>query len=246
MGNLIADERHPCSEGCANSDRPERELVPREQVPGERKEECEQEENDAYEIGIKTDFWDQRARLNISAFYYDYSDFQLETNKDASILIQNVADLVTKGIEIDGTFLVGDSLDFRVAYAYLDAEFQEGTIDNGALDLSGNKSLRSPENTFSVTTTWNVTEQIDMRLEYAYTDEMYFTADNRDDLAADDYSLFNARVDYNSASGKWGVSVIGDNLGDEEYVVSMVDFLLPMSLPGFGRSVRFEARYNFF
>ena len=85
-----------------------------------------------------------------------------------------------------------------------------------------------------------------MRLEYAYTDEMFYTADNSSDYQVEDYSLFNARVDYNAESGKWGVSVIGDNLGDEEYIVSMTPFLLPMQLPGYGRSVRFEARYNFF
>jgi iron complex outermembrane recepter protein len=209
----------------------------------------EPEENDAYEVGIKSDFWNQRARLNIAAFFYDYSDFQLETNDNASILIQNVASLETKGIEVDGTFLIGDSLDFRVAYAYLDAEFTDGAItdpEGNVLPLDGNKSIRSPENTFSVTGTWNITEQIDLRVDYAYTDEMYFTADNSEDLKADDYSLVNARLDYNAESGKWGVSVIGDNITDEEYAVSMINFLLPMQMPGFGRSVRFEARYNFF
>jgi iron complex outermembrane receptor protein len=206
------------------------------------------EENDAYEIGLKSEFWDQRARVNVAAFFYDYSDFQLESNQNASVLIQNVSDMETKGIEIDGTFLVGDNLDFRLAYAYLDTEFQGGTLETGAgvFDLEGNESIRSPENTFSLTTTWNVTETIDARMTYAYTDEMFFTADNREELKADDYHIFNARVDYNAASGKWGASIIGDNIGDEEYTVSMIDFLLPMSLPGYGRSVRLEARYNFF
>lgn len=207
------------------------------------------EENDAYEIGIKTDFWDQRARLNVAAFFYDYSDFQLETNRDASILIQNVADLETRGIEIDGTFLVGANLDIRVAYAYLDAEFKGGTIDDGAgniINLDGKQSIRSPENTFSVSGTWNITDTFNLRLEYAYTDEMFYTADNRPELLADDFSIVNARLDYNSASGRWGVSLIGDNLTDEEYVSSMIDFLLPMSLPGFGQTYRLEASYNFF
>jgi len=206
------------------------------------------EENDAYEVGIKTDFWDQRARLNISGFFYDYTDFQLETNDNASILIQNVASLETKGIEIEGTFLIGESLDIRLAYAYLDAEFTDGSvnIDGVITQLDGNKSIRSPENTFSAVGTWHITEQIDARLEYAYTDEMYYTADNSSDYFIEDYNLFNARLDYNAESGKWGVSVIGDNIGDEEYIVSMTPFLLPMQLPGYGRSVRFEARYNFF
>ena len=209
----------------------------------------DQEKNDAYEIGVKTDFLDQRARLNIAAFLYDYSDYQLETNKDASILIQNVASLDTKGLEIDGTFLIGPSLDVRLAYAYLDAEFKDGSIDDGTgnvVNLKGNRAIRSPENTLSLSGTWRITDQWGLRAEYAYTDEMYFTADNREELRADDFGLLNARVDFNSESGRWGLSLIGDNLTDEEYVTSMIDFLVPMSLPGFGRTVRVEGRYNFF
>ena len=75
------------------------------------------------------------------------------------------------------------------------------------------------------------------------------SAYDSDELKAMDAKGFGAivlRTPSLSGSGKWGVSVIGDNIGDEEYTVSMIDFLVPMSLPGYGRSVRFEARYNFF
>ena len=111
---------------------------------------------------------------------------------------------------------------------------------------SRNNSIRSPENTFSLTGTWNITEQIDLRVEYAYTDSMYFTAANDSVLEADSYDLVNARLDYISSDETWGVSIIGDNLGDEEYITSMIDLLLPIQQPGYGRSVRVEARYSFF
>lgn len=205
------------------------------------------EENDAYEIGFKGEFLDRRARVNVSLFTYDYSDYQLETNDNASILIQNVADLDTSGLEVDATFLVSDSFDLRFTYAYLDAEFQEGEIvdgDGNFVDLAGNRALRAPENTYSLAATWNVTEQIDARVDYSYVDEMFFTADNSTDLRSDDYSLINARIDYNSPSG-WGVSLIGENLADEEYINAMINFLLPMSAPGFGRQMRAEFRYRF-
>jgi iron complex outermembrane receptor protein len=207
------------------------------------------EENNAYEIGFKTDFLDQHARLNISAFYYDYSDFQLETNTGFQLEILNVSDLETSGIEIDTTLLVGDNLDFRLAYAYLDTEFKGGELidpDGNVTDLQGNNSIRSPENTFSLTGTWNITDQIDARVAYAYTDEMYFTAANTEELKADDYHLINARLDWISSDQTWGVSLIGDNLGDEEYITSMIDLLLPVQQPGYGRSYRAEVRYSFF
>ncbi|MDA8961775.1 TonB-dependent receptor [Congregibacter sp.] len=205
------------------------------------------EENDAYEIGLKAEFLDRRARLNVSLFMYDYTDYQLETNDNASILIQNVADLETSGLEIDATWLISDSFDLRFTYAYLDAEFQKGVIEDdagGSLDLAGNRALRAPENTYSLAATWNVTETIDARVDYAYVDEMFFTADNSTDLLASDYSLINARLDYNSPSG-WGASLIGENLADEEYINAMINFLLPMSAPGYGRAIRAEVRYQF-
>jgi len=206
------------------------------------------EENDAYEIGFKTDFADQRVRLNVAAFMYDYSDFQLETNDNASILIQNVADLETTGIEADLTWLVTDNFDLRFSYAYLDAEFQEGVIvdgDGNLTDLDGKKAIRAPENTFSVVANWDITDSMRARVDYAYVDEMYYTADNSPDLLAEDYSLLGARVDYTFADSGLAVSVIGENLTDEEYVQSMINFLLPMSMPGYGRAVRAEVSYTF-
>ena len=208
----------------------------------------EPEENDAFEIGFKTDFADQRVRLNVAAFMYDYSDFQLETNDNASILIQNVADLETSGLEVDLTWLVSDSFDLRLSYAMLDAEFQEGIIvdgDGNATDLQGNNAIRAPENTYSVVANWNVTESLRARVDYAYVDEMFYTADNSPDLLADDFSLLGARIDYTFGESGFGVSVIGENLTDEEYVQSMINFLLPMSMPGYGRTVRAEVRYSF-
>lgn len=205
------------------------------------------EENDAYEIGFKTDFADRRVRLNVAAFMYDYVDYQLETNDNASILIQNVADLDTQGFEVDATWLVTETLELRASYAYLDAEFQSGSITDGdgnTVQLAGNSALRAPENTYSLIASWQVTDQLRARADYAYVDDMFFTADNSTDLQASDYSLINARVDYDFDSGL-GVSIIGENLADEDYINSMINFLLPMSLPGYGRQIRAEVRYAF-
>lgn len=206
----------------------------------------DQEENNAYEVGFKSDF-DDKVRLNAAYFFYDYADFQLETNAGASILIQNAANLETQGLEVDGTFLIGDMLDLRVAYAWLDAEFTKGEASLGGdlIDLKGNTPTRAPENTYSVAGTFHLSENAKMRLEYAYTDEMYYTVDNSADLKTEDYGLINARLDWDSSDGNWGVSLIGENLSDEEYVSSMINFLFPMQLPGMGRLIRLEGRVAF-
>ena len=207
----------------------------------------EPEENAAYEIGFKTDFADQRARLNVAAFRYDYEDYQLETNDNASILIQNVANLETQGIEVDFTWLITDDFELRASFASLDAEFKKGGIfdpDGNPIDLAGNSAIRAPETTYSLAANWDITAQLSARADYAYVDDMYYTADNSPDLMAKSYSLINARVDYDLGTGV-SLAVIGENLADEEYINSMINFLLPMSVPGYGRSVRAEVRYSF-
>jgi len=205
------------------------------------------EGNDALEAGFKVDMANDRLRLNVAAFSYDYTDYQLETNDNASILIQNVADLDTSGVEIDATWVVSDALEIRGSYASLDAEFQRGVIMDdagGSLDLSGKKAIRAPDTTYSLSMSWNISDALSARADYAYVDEMFYTADNSDDLKADSYSLLNVRADYN-INDSLSVSVVGDNLTDEEYVSSMINFLLPMSLPGYGRTVRAEVQYAF-
>ena len=41
------------------------------------------------------------------------------------------------------------------------------------------------------------------------------------------------------------VSVIGENITDEEYIGSMIDFGAPLATRGWGRLVRVEASYRF-
>ncbi|MDC0953542.1 TonB-dependent receptor [Porticoccaceae bacterium] len=204
------------------------------------------EENNAYEVGIKSELSDT-ARINAAWFFYDYSDFQLETNQGASILIQNAASLETSGLEVDATFLIGDILDLRIAYAYLDAEFTSGTASFAEMDvdLKGLTPSRAPEQTYSIAGTVHVSDNAKIRIEYSYTDEMFYTANNDALLKTADYRLLSARIDWDSTDGKWGASVIGDNLLGEEYISSMINFLFPMQVPGMGRLMRAEARYNF-
>lgn len=206
------------------------------------------EENTAFEIGLKTDFWERRARVNLALYQYDYEDFQLETNRGGAILIQNAANLETSGIEVEARFLLTERIDLRVAFARQKAEFDKGSIDDGAgtiVDLKGLDAPRAPKTTASLIADFQITDQIDFNLSYTHTDEMFYTADNRVELLAEDFQLVNARLNFSSSDDRWGASIVGENLTDEEYTSSMIDFLLPMALPGMGRLIRVEARYNF-
>lgn len=204
------------------------------------------EENNAFEVGIKADILDDRARINAAVFQYDYTNFQLETAVGAALLIQSESDLTNRGFEFDGTFLIGDSIDLRVAYAYIDAEFDDAQA--AGMDISGNKAARAPEQNYSILLTHSVPTnfgEFTSRIEYTHTDEQYFTVFEADNFLNDSYDLVNVRFSLRSDDDAWDVALVGENVTDEEYVNSALDLGIPFFMPGMGALWRLEGRYSF-
>ena len=81
----------------------------------------------AYEVGLKSSWWNGRLRFNIDAFDEDYQDIQV----DAVVLDPTLQSLVTitenlgkanyEGIESDLAFVPFDGLTLTANYSYLDA-----------------------------------------------------------------------------------------------------------------------------
>jgi iron complex outermembrane receptor protein len=80
-----------------------------------------------YELGLKTDLFDKRVRLNLAVFQNDITDPQVQvirfTNGIGSVVLTNADKARTKGIEFDGQAIVADGLTLRFAANYLDAKF---------------------------------------------------------------------------------------------------------------------------
>ncbi len=210
------------------------------------------EKNTAIEIGLKADLLDGAARINTALFQYDYTDFQLETSGAGGALqIQSTADLKNTGLEIDGTLLVGEHLDFRLAYAYIDAEFESGVAGSPATSIKGNVAARAPQENWSLLATYTLgmdAGTFRARAEYTFNDESYYTVYEDDADAGyktDSYGLTNLRVSFDSADDKWGLALVGNNITDEKYTSSLLDLGVPLYMPGMGSLWKVEGHYNF-
>ncbi len=84
----------------------------------------------AFEIGQKATFADGRIRLNSSAFYYDYDDFQTFNWEGIGGLIVN-RDARNYGAEIELEAAPIDNLTFRVAGSYLDTKIKDVDLPSG-------------------------------------------------------------------------------------------------------------------
>jgi iron complex outermembrane receptor protein len=79
----------------------------------------------AYEIGFKTA---QRAvSFNISAYYYDYNNLQVESFTNGNAIVQNAATSRIYGVDGDVRYVVNSHLEVAAAAAYTDAKYKSFT-----------------------------------------------------------------------------------------------------------------------
>ncbi len=159
----------------------------------------EPENSTSYEIGYKVDF--NRMRLNAAAFFMEYdnlirSGYDEDENQ---IVNSNVAGAEISGVELELTWLVGQSGVLDVSGGYLDAQYTDYIVDNGGYgdnntpilddngeptglyDLAGNTLPQSPEFTVNFGFRWDFELQsstLTPRINVSYIDDVYFRDQN--------------------------------------------------------------------
>ncbi len=144
------------------------------------------------EVGIKSLWWDGRARLNVALFHNKVSDMQFTRLIPASTQSQltNAGIAIYKGAEIEFALQVSD--DWRISgnYGYLDTKFDK-YMDN-ALNIAGRPIIDTasnrlaplaPENTFSLQLEGTLAHlsfgELGLLLDYSFTDKLYLYAVNK-------------------------------------------------------------------
>jgi iron complex outermembrane receptor protein len=204
---------------------------------------------DAYEVGAKTDFWDGRARLNASAFYYDYQDYQAFDQRGVQFILTNT-DATVYGADADLTLSPGWGIDITMGLALLDTEVEDIPIGGQFLERD---APQSPDLTYNFVVAKTVEMQagsLRFGIDGSYTDTYYSQLTNAEVTEVGDYWLYNARVSFTSQDGRWEGAVAVRNLADEE----ALQYAFDITFPGNGlveqvyappRWVSASVRFNF-
>ncbi|MEC3911866.1 TonB-dependent receptor [Sphingobium sp. CR2-8] len=85
------------------------------------------EKSDAFEAGLRAQFFDRRVTFNLTAFHVDYRDLQTQSIEDIqgipTFRLTNVGKSRTKGVEVDLAARPVDGLSLAGGLAYTDATF---------------------------------------------------------------------------------------------------------------------------
>ena len=181
------------------------------------------------EAGLKSDWLDNRLRVNAAVFYSEYSDIQITRLSPifpAVRIEENAGDGEVKGAELEISAVPIDGLSLNAALGYLD--FKYTSLDPGVVGITLDRTLPfSPELVAAVGAQYvfalGGSGDLSLRADYRYSDQYFIDPDNTVAIAQDAYDTFDARITYTTASGAADIFVGGTNLSDEPIVANGVN-----------------------
>ena len=189
-----------------------------------------------YEAGLKAQSADGRRRGGITAFVSDYKDFQARVSQDVGTFpVLNAAELGIKGLELEGSAMVGKATTITGQLSWLDAQydrFDDFRLDPGYPGFDLNVSHDHVPFSPKVTARVGVQHGFDLangsRLaiggDISYRGTTWLSVDNRDVLKQDYYSVVGVYGVWDSPQYKWQVRAGIRNLTDESYMVEGQEF----------------------
>ena len=199
-----------------------------------------------YELGFKSELWQQRLRLNGALFYSDYQDMQVTSTSlrdkdgDGALdtpvqVVVNAGEATIRGVELEAQAVLSDALSLTMNLGYLDAQFDEFT---GIDPLTG-----QPAN-FADTKKISNTPELSAYLAANYETRLgdygdlvvTASASHRGEsyifeepsaLDEDSYTLMDLSLMFYADSGDWTLGLHGKNLTDKQVRLAGYNFPAP-------------------
>jgi iron complex outermembrane receptor protein len=189
----------------------------------------------AYEVGFKGDFLENKFRLNLAGYYYDFEDFQTTVALDPLIATSRAivnTDQEIWGVDVEALFAVSENLTLNATYAYVDGNQDPVTNPATGVVTQQDGLQGAPENSFAVGFDYDRTlsDNVDFFLNgtYSYKDgALAIPAQGAaDEILFSTQNLISGRIGINFEAAGQDVSIAlwGENLLDDEYTIDGLPF----------------------
>lgn len=183
---------------------------------------------DAFEIGIRSIWFDNRFIFNATLFHQEVKDLQALIVIDDPLLgplffVRNAARATSKGVEIDIRAMPVEGLDIAFGLGLVDAEFDSFPFNDGTgRDATGNK-MPTPSLTLNGLIQYEFPlgggSTLTPRIDFSFVGDQYFDAQNRHLIDEQtQYAVANASLTWRSTDQSIEVQGWVRNLGDKEYL----------------------------
>ena len=179
----------------------------------------------SYEGGFKWTSESGTTRVNGTAYYYDYQDYQgfLFTGV-SGVVVNNDAD--NRGLELEIISSPADGLDVLFSAAWFDATVQDVPLRVGGPIIRDVDPVYAPEIQFTglVRYEWQAFGgMMNVQADVSYSDEYFYNLRNFDADKYDSYTKVGAVIGWLSPDELWDVSLNIRNLTDERIGIQGFD-----------------------
>ena len=219
-------------------------------------------------MGVKSELFDNRTRLNAAAFYYEIDDQQLTAigGQSNSNTLVNADKGVGQGFEVELETLATDNLLLTAGLSYNDTEIQDSNLTiagcgapctvtdpeetaTGLYFIDGNAFPNSPEWIFALTGRYSIPlkdqSEIFIYTDWNYRSDVNFLLYESVEFSEDGYWEGGLRAGYIPAEGNYELAVFARNILDEERKTGAIDFNNLTSFVNEGRFIGAEAKFHF-
>lgn len=217
----------------------------------------EQEQQNAWELGLKSEWMDGRVTMNAAVFRNIYDDIQRDTLDSAARQVTlNAGKLTIDGVELDMKALVTDNLVVSLSVGYLNGQY-----DDLEADLTGDGVINGADEGLTPPRLADWSTQIgfnyDIPLEsdglislrgsWSHRTAAPFNDDNTGIVPSHD--RVDAGLAYTTPDGRWTATLFGKNLLDDQHngLVAPLDAGFPFTYTSInkGRVIGAELQYDF-
>ncbi|PQM27099.1 hypothetical protein CVO77_19305 [Sphingopyxis lindanitolerans] len=185
----------------------------------------------AYEGGLKTRLLDRTLTLNLSAFYYDYTDLQISQVIGLARFINNAAAATIKGAELEADWQPDDHWSINANATYLDARYDSFSNTDG-LDpaagvqvLDGHRLNEAPKFSGNLGVAYRTAAsshgRFTLRTDVSYRSKYYLREFNGPLDTQNAFALINAGLIWDSPEERFRVRLFVNNLTNKAYIARM-------------------------
>lgn len=189
------------------------------------------EKLDAFEVGLKTQLLNRDLTLNLSAFYYDYSDLQISQVIGLARFITNAAAAEIKGAEAEIVWEPNEHWAVNANATYLDARYKSFSNTDGLnpaagiQNLDGNRLNDAPEFSGNLGVAYRTSDsdigRFTVRGDLGYRSKYYLREFNGPLDTQSAFAIVNAALIWDSPQEDFRVRLFVNNLTNKAYIARM-------------------------
>jgi iron complex outermembrane recepter protein len=201
------------------------------------------------ELGLKSTFWDGRARLNGSVFHYDYKDYQGFFLNVATQVVENV-NAEVKGGELEFAVLPITGLTLQMGVSHLETKVPRVPTPAGVIVPAD--MPQAPHWTLNALARyeWPLLGGLaSVEADAKWNSKQYLELVNAPVDLEPSWAVINARAGFGSSDGRWQVNAFIKNAADKWYRIYNLDLAgfigINQSVYAPPREYGLELRYHF-